>query len=443
MIGLAHQNEAFLIPARLEEPLKAKKAVSRLLELMAIFALCSFIACGGASSASPSSVSNPGQNPGQDPGNKPPQSGCAPEPTSSLVVNVREKPYGAKGDEVTDDTVALQRAIDAVAGTGGTVLVPDGTYLVNAAVQGNLGLRLKSSMTLALSSKTVLKAIPNASGNYAILAVFGASYVTIVGGTLLGERSVHSGSSGEWGNGLSIINSQHVVVEGVTAKECWGDGFYVTGRSSDVTLCNVIADHNRRQGLTITSGNALVVKNSTFKNTTGTEPECGINVEPNSGDYVDGVLITGCSLTNNAGGGFQCGTPVAVATAAVNIVLDQNTVKGNGQNPSAGDYRHAIKVTVFDGVKITGNQVLDNIGGGIELTDDATNTLVKGNTVKGTLQVSKSAYWTGLGILIGKCAGSTITQNIVTNNAGSGIRQIVTDSSVNITDNIVSGNGKP
>ena len=56
--------------------------------------------------------------------------GCVVAPKSPLVVNVRDK--GAKGDGRTDDTEAIQAAIDEVGGTGGTVLVPSGTYMVDA-----------------------------------------------------------------------------------------------------------------------------------------------------------------------------------------------------------------------------------------------------------------------------------------------------------------------
>ncbi len=54
---------------------------------------------------------------------------CAEAPASSLVVNVKQK--GAMGDGQTDDTAAIQAAIDEIAGTGGTVLVPKGTYMVD------------------------------------------------------------------------------------------------------------------------------------------------------------------------------------------------------------------------------------------------------------------------------------------------------------------------
>src|SRR5215813_12102624 len=67
--------------------------------------------------------------------------GCAKAPTSSVIVDVRQT--GAKGDGRTDDTAALQAALDKIAGTGGTVLVPDGTYMVDAV--GDRQLKLKNN----------------------------------------------------------------------------------------------------------------------------------------------------------------------------------------------------------------------------------------------------------------------------------------------------------
>ena len=47
------------------------------------------------------------------------------------VINVKD--YGATGDGVTDDAAALQAAVDACGTSGGTVLFPPGTYLLDSA----------------------------------------------------------------------------------------------------------------------------------------------------------------------------------------------------------------------------------------------------------------------------------------------------------------------
>lgn len=54
---------------------------------------------------------------------------------SAATFNVRD--YGAKGDAVTKDTLAIQRALDACAGTGGTVHVPRGVYLTGSIYLGD------------------------------------------------------------------------------------------------------------------------------------------------------------------------------------------------------------------------------------------------------------------------------------------------------------------
>src|SRR5271165_3785937 len=52
-------------------------------------------------------------------------------PTSGYTVNVKD--LGAKGDGVSDDTVAIQGAINLLESRGGGILsVPSGTYLLNS-----------------------------------------------------------------------------------------------------------------------------------------------------------------------------------------------------------------------------------------------------------------------------------------------------------------------
>ena len=247
-------------------------------------------------------------------------SGCAGAPSSSLIINVKDT--GAKGDGRANDTAAIQRAIDEVAGTGGTVLVPDGTYMVRAT--GKRRLSLKSKMTFRLSEGAILKAIPNGATSYSILRIARASDVTVSGGTLQGERGEHQGKSGQWGMGIRIgPESKRITISGVTAKEMWGDGFYVGG-ATDVTFCSVTADHNRRQGLSITAAKRLIVTDSVFMNTRGTRPSAGIDIEPNKGQKVAAVRIEHSTFINNAGGGIM----IAGKRGPVsNVEIDHNVFR--------------------------------------------------------------------------------------------------------------------
>lgn len=52
-------------------------------------------------------------------------------PKSPFVVDVTQPPYGAKGDGVTDDTEALQRALNENVGQHRLIFLPRGTYLIS------------------------------------------------------------------------------------------------------------------------------------------------------------------------------------------------------------------------------------------------------------------------------------------------------------------------
>jgi Pectate lyase superfamily protein len=164
---------------------------------------------------------------------------CAPPPNSTVVVNVKDK--GAKGDGRADDAAAIQAAIDAVGGTGGTVIVPGGTHLVDAT--GDQRLKLKSDMTLKLADGATLKAIPTDKKKYAMLTIYDLSHVWVLGWTLEGERDQHRGKAGEWGMGIRIDDdAKHITISGLTAKKMWGDGFYIQGAEREIVL-----GHQRRQ----------------------------------------------------------------------------------------------------------------------------------------------------------------------------------------------------
>jgi len=227
---------------------------------------------------------------------------CAVASDSSHLISVKDK--GARGDGHTNDTPAIQKAIDEVAGTGGTVYVPDGVYMVRATGKGRL--RLRSNMVLKLSNGAVLSAIPNGSASYSVLKIAKAKDVAVIGGTLQGDRTQHESQTGEWGMGIYIgPEAKRVTVVGVTAKDMWGDGFYVGG-ASDVAFCSVTATHNRRQGLSVVEVDKLLVTDSVFQETRGTRPSAGIDIEPDKPEQkVVNIRIQNSKFINNAGGGIM------------------------------------------------------------------------------------------------------------------------------------------
>lgn len=109
------------------------------------------------------------------------------------VLNVLD--FGAKGDGVTKDTVAIQKALDACAGNGGgTVLLPEGVFLTGSLV-------LHANTTLQLSPRANLLGSPDIAdypletvrwegefreGHRALLSASNAANVTIAGGAIFG-----------------------------------------------------------------------------------------------------------------------------------------------------------------------------------------------------------------------------------------------------------------
>ena len=241
------------------------------------------------------------------------------------TVNVKNT--GARGNGSHDDTAAIQRAINSLPSTGGTVFIPAGRYMINA----EKALRLRSHTRLRLDPNAELRVIPTGASRYHVVKVWNVNNVEIVGGRMVGDRARHRRNVGEWGYGINIQGSRNVYVHNVRLSEFWGDGMWIgaTGwgrkmtRSDYVTVNNIVSSHNRRQGLSIGPARHVYIVNSTFRDTRGTLPEAGIDIEPQDQGPANAIRLENNTFANNHGNGIELHSNIS------DIVIRRNTLTGN------------------------------------------------------------------------------------------------------------------
>jgi hypothetical protein len=198
--------------------------------------------------------------------------GDAPAPRARLPIDVRER--GAAGDGETDDTAAIQRALDEARG-GGVVVVPAGRFLVTT-------LHLRDGVTLRLERGAVLLGHPSdrrydrmeelpyrtgsdretSDASFALLSARGVEGVVIEGeGTIDANRDERGGPKpiamkqcrGVRVRGIRIENSPNyalsligcdgVEIEGVVVVNSYSDGIDADCcRSVRIAGCEVESD---------------------------------------------------------------------------------------------------------------------------------------------------------------------------------------------------------
>jgi parallel beta-helix repeat protein len=288
----------------------------------------------------------------------------------STTINVKNK--GARGNGVHDDTAAFQAAVDALPSSGGTVYVPAGRYMINALKP----IRMRSHTRLKMEPLAELAVIPNSASRYWVVKVWNVNNVVITGGKMTGDRTKHRGTSGEWGYGINISGSKNVLVRGVSLSNFWGDGMFIgaitTSRSqvlSDyVTVNGVTSSNNRRQGLSMGPANHVYIVNSTFKDTKGTLPEAGIDIEPQKEGPVRTVRLEKNTFSGNNGNGIELHDNIS------DITIVGNTLSGN-----RGFGALAISAPYLN---ITNNYATRNGLAGVGLSGTTHNSSVRYNKLQ-------------------------------------------------------------
>lgn len=273
---------------------------------------------------------------------------------------------GSFGFDPADATGCLQRAIDS--GAKKVIVNNTGEPWIIKPV------KLRSDLELVFAGNVVVKAFP---GSYKSKSACMFSAVSVDNVTIRGEKGavlemrkkdyqkqpdyLHS----EWRHCLSFRGSHNIVIRDLTIKSSGGDGIYISnskgrGPCKNVLIENVVCDDNHRQGISIISAVDLLIKNSRFINTSGTAPQCGIDLEPNNDkDMLVNNVIENCEFYGNASSGATVflpylKTPVSIIFRNCKMYNNRYGIRTNARQSDKGENQQGS--ILFENCHIYGNR---------------------------------------------------------------------------------------
>ncbi len=231
-------------------------------------------------------------------------------------VNVRL--YGAKGDGVTDDTTALQNAVNAASGR--TILIPAGTYILSDTItipRTENGIRITGSGSRAtvLKNQTrtgapIIEIEQGADGSPAVPGIRGCviEHMRIIGGSTGGGNGIDVGYrfggvqlndlylTSIGGDGINAVsgNAVDITCNNVEVNTCYGIGFNFTAAATINTLsmnccyANTCTDGFKIAGVAAATLVACMADNNSLY---------GYRL-------AGSVTLVGCTAENNSGYGF-------------------------------------------------------------------------------------------------------------------------------------------
>lgn len=276
--------------------------------------------------------------------------------------------FGPITSAKADHAPTIQRALDEARRSGGGIVrLPAREIWVGVNASGT-ALNVPAGVELDLNGAT-LRLIENDLPAYQVVLFTGSGPAAVRGGTIIGDRNQHRGTTGEWGMCVSVRGASDVTIEAVKALDCWGDGIYVGGPLSGnavapsrrIEIKRVEAANNRRNNISIVAADGFLIADSRVHGAKGTLPEAGVDLEPNQGGQVvngtihnltaerngryglvlggkrgtiRGVRIDGVQASENGGAGvwFQSATDVR----ATNVVSTRNAKEGLGLMRATG-----------------------------------------------------------------------------------------------------------
>jgi Pectate lyase superfamily protein len=230
----------------------------------------------------------------------------------NLFFNVKDPAYGAIGNGSTDDTAAIQAAINAVAAAGsGCIFFPGGTYKITSTLTVTTGGLAFAGASLG---SVFLQPAGAISGN--LITVTGANDVSIRDLTIQPASTTYSSNPAinaiqvNHSNGFRVINV-NVLYNNGWALQINSDA------TSDSYFPHVINFH----ALSCASGIQLVGTNSTTHNSGAFFVDV-VADQMQNGDSIQILDVHDVTISNLEGSNFSSGSMVHIKGLCAAIFLD-------------------------------------------------------------------------------------------------------------------------
>lgn len=237
-----------------------------------------------------------------------------------LQTYITPQMFGAKGDGTTDDTYAINLAINSLS-DGGTIYFPPGVYIVNHGgtnYTSAITVTNKNNITFKLDNAAKIKHSLTNSSYYRIVEFTNCNSVEVCGGIIEGEADEHTNreisSNGNLHNissyCLHLTDCHNVYIHDIKTTNCYGDGMGIATSSDSIPqLENVLIENCSvhdliRNGIVYSGVKNGIIRNCHIYNIapdgqgvgTGCLPMAGIDLEAHYSAKNENIVIEGCYI---------------------------------------------------------------------------------------------------------------------------------------------------